>query len=126
MPTIETCIDVNVPVKTAYDRWREFETFSQFMKDAKQGNHINACRLPGKPGIVRKGVVTFQPISDVMSTVVLQFAYNPEGVFQQEEDELEASAVRIRKELRRFKAFVESCCQVERNWLTSLPYHAFF
>jgi uncharacterized membrane protein len=126
MPTIETCIDVHVPVETACDRWREFELFSQFMEGVKQGNQINAYRLPGKPGITRKGVVTFQPISDVMSTVVLQIVHKPEGVLQLEEDGVEASAGRIQEELKRFKAFVESRCQVKGNWLTSLPYHAFF
>ena len=126
MLTIETCIDVNVPAEIACDRWREFETFSQFMEDVKQGNRINAYRLPGKPGIARKGVVTFQPISDVMSTVVLQIAHNSEGVSQHEEDGVEASAVRIRKELKRFEAFVESCGQVKGDLLTSLPYRAFF
>jgi len=126
MLTIETRIDVNVPVETACDRWREYETFSQFMEDVMQSKQTNAYRLPGKPGIVRKGVVTFQPISDVMSTVVLQFAYNHESVFQHEEDGVEESAVRIRKELRRFKTFVESCGQVKGNWLSFLPYHAFF
>jgi hypothetical protein len=70
--------------------------------------------------------VTFQPISDVMSTVVLQIGHNPEDVFQQEEDGVEASTVRIWKELKRFKAFVESCGQVKGNWLASLPYRAFF
>jgi uncharacterized membrane protein len=53
MPTIETCIDVNVPVETAYDRWREFETFSQFRGDAKQGKQIHVYRLRGKLGIAR-------------------------------------------------------------------------
>ena len=132
MLTIETCIDVNVPVQTAYEQLRQFENFPQFMEGVKEGKRINTYRMHWKTEmhwkveIAGKGIVTFQPISDVMSTVVLQIACNPEGVFQQEEDGAEVSAVRIRKELKRFKAFVESCGHVKENWLTSLPYHAFF
>jgi uncharacterized membrane protein len=126
MPTIETFIDVKVPVQTAYDQWRKFEKFPQFMEGVKQGKHINTYRLHWKAEIVGRGVVTFQPISDVMSTVVLQLAYIPGGVVENEEDGVEALSVRIRKELKRFKAFVESGSQVRGNWLTSLPYHAFF
>lgn len=126
MPTIETFIDVNVPVQTAYDQWRQFEKFPQFMEGVKQGKHINTYRPHWKTEISDKGVVTFQPISDAMSTVVLQIAYTSEGVAKNEEDGVEVLSVRIRKELKRFKAFVESGCQVKGDWLASLPYHAFF
>jgi len=126
MPTIKTFIEVNVPVQTAYDQWRQFEKSPQFMEGVKQGKHITTYRLHWKPEIAHKGVVTFQPISDVMSTVVLQLAYTPEGVVENEEDGVEVLSVRIRKELKRFKAFVESGGQVRGNWLASLPYHAFF
>lgn len=126
MPTIETFIDVNVPVQTAYDQWRQFEKSPHFMEGVKQGKHINTYRLYWKAEISGKGVVTFQPISDVMSTVVLQLAYTPEAVVKHEEEGVEVLSVRIGKELKRFKAFVESAGQVKGNWLTSLPYHAFF
>ena len=126
MQTIVTFIDVNVPVQTAYDQWREFEKFPKFMKAVKQGKPINTHCLHWKTEIAGKGVVTFKPISDVMSTVVLHFAYTPQGVVETEEDGVEVLSVRIRKELKRFKAFLESGGQVKGNCLTSLPYHAFF
>jgi uncharacterized membrane protein len=121
MPTIEACIDVNVSVQTAYDQWKQFEKSPQSLESVKQTHPINTHRLHWKTEIVGKGVVTFQPISDVMSRVVLQLAYTPEQVA----DGLEASSVRIQKELRRFKAFVESCNDVTGDWLNYLPYHAF-
>jgi uncharacterized membrane protein len=126
MPTIETFIDVNVPMQTAYDQWKQFEKFSPLMESVKQGNRMTTYNLSGKPRIVRKGVVTFLPISDVMSTVQLQLAYTPEAVVENEEDGVEVLSVRIRKELKRFKAFVELCGQSEGNWLARLPYRAFF
>ena len=126
MLTIQTCIDVNVPVQTAYDRWRQFEKFPQFMKGVKQGKHINTYRLYWNAEIADKRVVTFQPISDVMSTVVLQLAYTHEGAVEHVGDGVEVLSVRVRKELEQFKAFVESCSEETGNWLNSLPYHAFF
>ena len=41
MPTIETSIDINVPVEPAYDQWREFEKFPQFMEGVKQVKHFD-------------------------------------------------------------------------------------
>ena len=121
MATIEACIDVNVPVQTAYDQWTQFEKCPPSIEGVKEGTLINTSRLRWNTEIVGKGVVTFHPISDVMSTVVLQLAYPPEHVA----DGVEASSVRIQKELRRFKAFVESCNDVTGDWLNYLPYHAF-
>src|SRR5262249_53620155 len=119
MPTIEACIDVNVPVQTAYDQWRQFEKLPQFMEGLKQGKDINTHRLRWKTEI------TFNPISDVMSTVVLRLAYTPDGFVLHLGDGVETSSDRILKELRRFKAFVESCHRETGDWLDSLPYHAF-
>ena len=126
MPTIEACIDVNVPVETAYDQWRQFEKCPQSTKDVKRGQLINTYCLHWKTEIAGKGVVIFQPISDVMSTVVLQLACTPEGFVEHVGDGAETPSLRIQKELKRFKAFVESCHQETGNWLDSLPYHAFF
>ena len=36
MPTIESSIDVSVPMETAYDQWKQFEKLPQFMKGVKQ------------------------------------------------------------------------------------------
>ncbi len=110
MPTIERSIDVNVPVQTAYDQWREFEKVSQFREGVKDGDPINANPLYWKAEIASKGkeregefteqttghpsasphqsvgltsgVVIFQPLSDAMSKVLLQLPYTPEGVVQ--------------------------------------------
>ena len=125
MATIEACIDVKVPVQTAYDQWKQFEkcpsSIIEGIEGVKEGTSMNTSRLHWNTEIIGKGVVTFQPISDVMSTVVLQLAYTPEHIA----DGVEGSSVRVQNELKRFKAFVESCHQETGNWLTSLPYHAF-
>ena len=36
MSTIEKSIDVNVPVRTAYNQWTQFEEFPRFMEGVKE------------------------------------------------------------------------------------------
>ena len=126
MLTIETCIDVNVPVEIAYDQWRQFEKFPEFMEGVNQGKQINASRLHGKAEIAGERVVTFHSISDVMSTVVVQFTCPTESFVEHVTDGVEVLSVRVHQELKRLKAFIEPGGQVKGDWLTSLPYHAFF
>src|ERR1041384_7172259 len=103
MPTIETSIDVCVPMETAYDQWKQFERLPPFMKGVKQLTQLDDNPLKWKADItsqdpegavestdqtpghglpqsfqssaLTEGVVTFQPLSDTMSKVILQLAY---------------------------------------------------
>ena len=36
MSTIEKSIDVNVPVRTAYNQWTQFEEFPRFMEGIEE------------------------------------------------------------------------------------------
>jgi uncharacterized membrane protein len=36
MSTIEKTIEVNVPVRTAYNQWTQFEEFPRFMEGVKE------------------------------------------------------------------------------------------
>ena len=108
MPTIVRSINVDVPVQTAYDQWREFEKLPQFREGVKEGDSINTNSLywkvefaskgkeweaeiadqthpsasPHQPVGLTSGAVIFQPISDAMSKVLLELPYTPEGVVQ--------------------------------------------
>jgi hypothetical protein len=44
MATIEACIDVNVPVQTAYDQWKQFEKCPPSIEGVKKGKPINIPR----------------------------------------------------------------------------------
>ena len=41
MSTIEQSIDVDVPVRTAYNQWTQFESFPQFMEGVEQITQID-------------------------------------------------------------------------------------
>ena len=52
MRTIGAFIDVNVPAKTAYDQWRQFEKLPQFLEVVKQVEQWNGNSLHEKAEIV--------------------------------------------------------------------------
>ena len=135
MATIEQSIEVNVPVRTAYNQWTKFEEFPRFMEGVKEVTQLDDTRLHWKAeiagkelewdaeitelspehqiawtsrgGAVNDGIVMFQPLSDERSKIRLQVAYLPEGFVENVQDELGAVSSRVQGDLERFKAFVE-------------------
>ena len=51
MTTIVRSIDVNVPVRTAYNQGIRFDEFPKFMEGVKQGTQMDAKRLDWKAEI---------------------------------------------------------------------------
>ena len=51
MSNITTSIEVNVPVKTAYNQWTQFEEFPRFMKGVKEVRQLDATHLHWKAEI---------------------------------------------------------------------------
>jgi uncharacterized membrane protein len=135
MTTIITLIDVNVPVRTAYNQWMQFEDFPRFMDGVKEVHQLDDRHLHWKAEIAGKekewdaviteqlpnrriawksqggalngGFVTFHPLSDAKSTVRLEVGYSPEGVLENVRDGLGLVCFRMQGDLVRFKAFIE-------------------
>jgi uncharacterized membrane protein len=136
MATIEQSIDVNVPVRTAYNQWTQFEEFPRFMEGVKEVRQLDDKRLYWRTEIAGKekewdaeiteqipdervawtsrsgpwnaGVVTFHRLDDNRTRVMLQLAYDPEGVVENVGDALGVVSVRVKGDLQRFKEFIES------------------
>ena len=47
MTTIETSIDVQVPVSTAYDQWTQFEEFPRFMEGVVSVTQMDDSHVTG-------------------------------------------------------------------------------
>ena len=105
MPVIIKSIEVNVPVKTAYNQWTQFEEFPKFMEGVEQVKQIDDKRLhwkaniggkmeewdaeiteqipdqrvawTSKGGAMNAGLVTFSPLSDAKSKLTLEMEYVP-------------------------------------------------
>jgi uncharacterized membrane protein len=136
MATVERSIEVNVPVRTAYNQWTQFESFPMFMEGVEEVNQLSDKRLRWRANIAGKeetwdaviteqepdmrvawastsgarnaGVVTFHRIADSKTRVMLQLDYEPEGVIENVGSALGFVERRIEGDLKRFKEFIET------------------
>jgi uncharacterized membrane protein len=144
MSEIQETIDVNVPVRTAYDQWTQFESFPQFMEGVKSVRQLNDTTLEWvadvagrekrwtatiteqKPddrvawtavdGAHNAGVVTFHRLDDGKSRVALQLDVDPEGPIEKVGDALGLVRGRVKGDLERFKKFIEARGQETGAW----------
>ncbi len=135
MSVVEESIDVDVPVRVAYDQWTQFETFPHFMEGvervtqlddkslewhaniAGQDKHWTAEIVEQTPdqrvawrstsGAPNAGVVSFQSNGTNSTKVTLQLEAEPEGPIESAGDALGFLDRRVKGDLERFKEFVE-------------------
>jgi uncharacterized membrane protein len=136
MSKVEESIDVNVPVRTAYNQWTQFEDFPQFMEGVEEVKQLTDTRvrwraeilgqereweaditeqLPDErvawhsiEGATNAGVVTFHRLDDNQTRVMLQLEFEPEGAIEKAGDVIGAVKARVKGDLKRFKEFIES------------------
>ena len=144
MALIEKSIEVNVPVRTAYNQWTQFEEFPKFMEGVTQVKQLDSTHLHWKAQIAGKdkewnaviteqrpderiawkstegaknaGVVTFHRLSDQNSKIMLQMDYEPEGVVENVGEALGAVSLRVEGDLTRFKEFIEARGRESGAW----------
>ena len=135
MATVERSIDVNVPLKVAYNQWTQFEEFPHFMEGVKEVRQMGDKRLHWRADIAGKeeewdaeiteqhpdhrvawrstsgamnaGVVTFHHINDTTTRVMLQLDYEPKGMVEAAGSALGLVERRVKGDLERFKTFIE-------------------
>jgi uncharacterized membrane protein len=144
MATIEKSTDVDVPVRTAYNQWTQFESFPLFMEGVKEVRQLDDKRLhwraevAGKDvewtaeivqqipdqritwrstsGAANAGSISFAPLADAKTRVTLRMEYDPEGAAQTTGSALGLVSARIEGDLRRFKKFIEERGQETGQW----------
>lgn len=132
---IET-IDVDVPARTAYDQWTQFEEFPLFMDAVETVDQIDdthiawTARIDGiqkewtaeiteqipdervawhaVEGAKNAGVVTFHRLADDRTRVTLQLDVEPDGPVESIGDALGFVARQAKGDMERFKRFIES------------------
>jgi uncharacterized membrane protein len=136
MATIEQSIQVEVPLRTAYNQWTQFEEFPQFMEGVESvrqtdDTHLHwVAEIAGKrhewdaevteqrpdgrvawqavDGKTNAGVVTFHRIDDTTTRIMVQMDWEPEGVTEKLGAATGADESRVRGDLERFKEMIES------------------
>lgn len=149
MANIEKSIDVEVPVRTAYNQWTQFQEFPRFMdgvttvtqlddrslrwhasiggKDKEWTAEITEQRPDERvawkstSGAKNAGVVTFHRLADRKTRVMLQLEYDPEGVVENVGDAVGVVSTRVTGDLKRFKEFIESRQQETGAWRGEVP-----
>ncbi|MFC8527712.1 SRPBCC family protein [Nocardia sp. NPDC057227] len=136
MSTITESVDVEVPVRTAYNQWTQFESFPHFMEGVEEIRQLDDTHIRWlvKVGPVTRefdatiteqhpdervawtsdtgprhaGVVTFHRLDDTRTRVTAQMDIDPEGFAEKVADKLGVLDTRVAGDLRRFKQFVEN------------------
>jgi uncharacterized membrane protein len=134
--TIEQSIDVNVPVRTAYNQWTQFEEFPEFMQGVEHVDQIDDTHLRWKAeiggtshewdaeiteqrpdervawksttGKGNSGAVTFHRLGEDQTRIMLQLDWEPEGAKESAGSALGFDNRTVKGDLERFKQLIES------------------
>jgi len=128
-------VEVEVPIRTAYNQWTQFEEFPRFMRgvesvvqkapdlvhfrvniagktveyDARIVEQEPDTRIVWRSVAGKKtgGMVSFEPLGPERTRVTLDMMYEPEGVLENVGDLLGLVTRRTQKDLENFKEFIE-------------------
>ena len=151
MSEITESIDVNVPIRTAYDQWTQFEEFPRFMEGVEQVRQLDDTRLhwvaqiagqrrewdavvteqiPDErvawtttEGTRNAGAVTFHRIAEGRTKVMLQLDMDPQGLVEHVGDALGFIRRRAEGDLEHFKQFIESRGTETGAWRGDVEQH---
>jgi uncharacterized membrane protein len=144
MSQILTSIDVEVPARTAYNQWTQFEEFPRFMEGVQSVRQLDDTHLEWKAsvagvdkewraeiteqepdqriawrstsGAMNAGVVTFHRLDEGKTRVTLQLDVEPEGGIESVGDALGLVKRRAEGDLERFKEFIEGRGMATGAW----------
>lgn len=136
MNTVESDVNVSVPISVAYNQWTQFESFPNFMSSVEEIKQINDVDLHWRvniAGVVREfdaviteqvpdqriawksvdgtthaGVITFHRLSDGETRVSARIDWSPEGFVETAGAVLQADNIAIDRDLRSFKDMIEA------------------
>jgi uncharacterized membrane protein len=134
MSTVTKSVDVNVPIRAAYDQWTQFEEFPRFMEGVKEVRQLDDTHLHWKAeiagvtkewdaeiteqhpdervawkstsGAPNAGVVTFHRLDDDHTRVTLQLDVEPDGPIETVGDWAGVLDRQVEEDLDRFSKYI--------------------
>jgi uncharacterized membrane protein len=150
MSTVERSIEVNVPVRTAYNQWTQFEEFPEFMEGIIEVKQLDDTHLHWRANVGGKekewdaevteqipdqriawhstsgapngGAVTFDKVAEDTTRVTVRMLYEPQGAVEKTGDATGVVSGRIEGDLQRFKDFLESKGHETGAWRGSVEH----
>ncbi|MGY1741444.1 MULTISPECIES: SRPBCC family protein [unclassified Blastococcus] len=143
--TIIEDITIGVPVDVAYDQWTQFQEFASFTKGVESVDQADEVTSNWKVKVAKsrrswqakvteqipdrrivwttegakattKGVVTFHPLADDLTQVLLVMEYYPKGLFEKTGNIWRAQGRRARLDLKHFRRFVMFRNEATGSW----------
>ena len=136
MNTVTESIEVDVPLRTAYNQWTQFEEFPQFMEGVKSVTQIDDTSLrwvaevggeqqewqaeivdqepdsriawEAVGGNGPNGIVAFEPIDQATTRILVTFEWKPQGAKESLGAFLGLDSRRVKQDLTRFKELIET------------------
>jgi uncharacterized membrane protein len=149
--TVEESIELDVPVRVAYDQWTQFEDFPKFMATVRSVEQLDDTHLHWRAvvagrekewdaeiteqvpderiawrstgGVHNAGVVTFHRIADDRTRVMLQMDYTPESGAEEIVDSAGVVKLTAKANLQRFKKLVEQRGHETGAWRGTVRQH---
>ncbi len=144
MTHAEKTVEVDVPLRTAYNQWTQFESFPNFMKGVKRVEQLDdktlhwVAEIGGKDvdwtaeithqepdrhigwrtksGTPNSGSVKFEKLGDTRTRVTVRIDYTPEGAVEKTGSALGLVSHRIEADLDKFKDFIEKRGTESGGW----------
>jgi len=141
---VQDSIEVEVPIRTAYNQWTQFEEFPNFMKDVEDVRQVDDTHLfwraniAGRPvewtseittqipdrriswrstsGPPNSGAVTFDRVTDHRTRVTLRMSYRAPGIAEKVGDALGVVRAELSGNLHRFAEFIQLRQQETGAW----------
>lgn len=144
MEHVEKSVDVNVPLRTCYDQWTQFEDFPEFMPGVHEVKQLDATHLHWKADIFGRtveweaeiteqevdkriswkslsgsksaGTVRFEPLDEDRTRVRLVMAYEPQGPVENAGNAMGLVGVHVQRAVDEFKRFIETRGEATGSW----------
>ena len=145
MSQIQQSVDVNVPVRIAYNQWTQFESFPNFMSGVESITQVDDTHnhwVTSIAGVTREfdteiteqhpdervawrstdgeskhaGVVTFHRLAANVTRVMIQIDWEPSDLVEKVGSAVNIDERQVKKDAERFKEFIESRGTESDGW----------
>jgi uncharacterized membrane protein len=150
MPQVVETIDIELPVRTVYNQWTQFEEFPTFMEGVEEVRQLDdthlhwVAQVGGRrqewdaeiteqkpddrvawksvsPEHNQAGAVTFHRLSEDATRVTVQMEWEPSGMMERAGAMVGMDDRRVRGDLERFKQMLESRGRETGAWRGEVP-----